>query len=541
MQSPETFDYVIVGAGSAGCVLAGRLSEDPATRVLLLEAGGGDRSPWVRMPIGYGKTFHDRRRNWRYLTEPDPGTGDRRHYWPRGRLVGGSSSINAMVYVRGAAADYDGWAALGNPGWGAAEVAAVYRRMEDFAGGGAGRGRGGPLSVTSMAGAVHPLAGDYLAAAAAAGIAANDDCNGASQEGACIYQVTTRGGRRCSAADAYLHPARRRLNLEVRTGAHVTRIRIDGGRATGVEYVRHGRARAARAAGEVVLAAGAVNSPQLLMLSGIGDAAALAGLGIAAVHHAPRVGANLQDHVGFDHVYEAACPTLNDVLRPWGSRMRAGLRYVLTRGGPLSLSVNQAGGFVRSGPGRDRPNIQLYFSPLSYTRAVPGKRSIVRTDVFSGFMLGASNCHPASRGEVGLASADPFAAPSIRPNYLAEEADLAELVEAAHLLRRIAARPPLAGVIRREVQPGPAVQGDAALAADVRSRSGSVFHPCGTCAMGPDPATAVVDPRLRVHGVEGLRVVDASIFPLIPSGNINAPSMMVGERGAELILEDARR
>lgn len=541
MPDTQEFDYVIIGAGSAGCVLANRLSADPGTRVLLLEAGGSDRSLWVRMPIGYGKTFYHPTMNWRYQTEEDPGLGGRSAYWPRGRVIGGSSSINAMVYVRGQHADYDAWAALGNPGWSAADVMPVFRRMEDnLAGGDAWRGSGGPLAVTDMSADVHPLAHDYLKSAAAAGHAVNRDYNGADQEGAAIYQITMRNGLRCSSADAYLHPVENRPNLEIRTGAHVTRILFDGRRAMGVEYRRDGALEQAGARRELVLSAGAVNTPQILMLSGIGDSERLSGLGIAPLLHAPGVGRNLQDHLGYDYIYEATRPTLNDVLRPWWSRAAVGLRYLLTRRGPLALSVNQGGGFVRSRPGLARPNIQLYFSPLSYTRAVPGKRALMRTDLFPGFMLGISNCHPRSRGEITLGSADPFAAPVIRPNYLSAPEDLEELVEAAGLLRAIAAAEPLAGQIRREVLPGPGVEDPAAIAEDIRARSGSVFHACGTCAMGPEPGRAVVDPRLRLHGIDGLRVVDASVFPLIPSGNINGPAIMVGEKGAEMMLEDAR-
>lgn len=541
MTTDESFDYVIVGAGSAGCVLANRLSAAPSSRVLLLEAGGSDFNFWIRMPIGYGKTFYHPKLNWRYQTEPDAGINGRPAYWPRGRVIGGSSSINAMVYVRGQHADFDAWAALGNTGWSAADVMPVYKRMEDNLNGGDDwRGAGGPLTITDMSGSVHPLAEDYLNSATAAGIPVNPDYNGQTQEGASIYQVTTRKGLRCSSADAYLHPVRRRANLEVRSNTHVTRILVDSGRAVGVEYVRGGIKTTVRAAREVVLSAGAVNSPQILMLSGIGDAKQLSSLGISPVHHAPRVGRNLQDHLGFDYIYESARPTLNDVLRPWWGRLGVGLQYLMTRKGPLSLSVNQAGGFVRSRPDRPRPDLQLYFSPLSYTRAIPGKRALMRTDLFSGFMLGISNCHPKSRGEIELRSSDPFAPPVIRPNYLSEPTDLDELVDGARFLRRIASMQPLAGLIRREVLPGAAIESDTEMAADIRARSGSVFHACGTCEMGPDPSRSVVDPRLKVHGIAGLRVVDASIFPLIPSGNINAPSIMVGERGSDFILADAR-
>jgi choline dehydrogenase-like flavoprotein len=541
VKAQETFDFIVIGAGSAGCAIANRLSAVANLRVLVLEAGGSDRNFWIRMPIGYGKTFYHPRLNWRYLTEPDPGTLGRPSYWPRGRVIGGSSSINAMVYVRGQYADFDQWAAQGNPGWSASEILMVYKRMENnLAGGNAWRGTGGPLTITDMTGSVHPMAQDFLDSAVAAGLPYNPDYNGERQDGVSTYQITMRNGLRCSAADAYLHPARKRPNLEIRKNAHVTRILFEGKRAVGVEYVRNGKTVQVKAGREVILSAGAVNSPQILMVSGIGDGERLSELGIAPIHHAPNVGKNLQDHLGFDYIYEANRTTLNDVLRPLWNRMMVGMQYLATRRGPLSLSVNQAGGFVRSGPEQERPNIQLYFSPLSYTRAMPGKRALMRTDFFSGFMLGTSNCHPKSRGDITLRSPDPFDNPVIRPNYLAEESDLAELVESAKILRKIAAEEPLAGLIKREVQPGPDVRSDEAMADDIRARSGSVFHPCGTCGMGPDPATSVVDPRLRVHGIDGLRVVDASIFPIIPSGNINAPSIMVGERGADFILEDLK-
>lgn len=537
----DEFDYVIVGAGSAGCVLANRLSDGGRHRVALLEAGGSDLNFWVRMPIGYGKAFYHRTLNWKYLTEPVPGFDGRQSYWPRGKVVGGSSSINAMVFIRGQAEDFDGWRALGNPGWGYQDVLPLFRRMEDNAAGAdEWRGKGGPLTVTNIEDVVHPLCRNYLAGGVEAGLPRNPDFNGATQEGIGIYQITTRNGFRCSAATAYLAPARRRANLRVITAAQATRVLFDGKRAIGVEYRQGGETRQVRARRSVILSAGAVNTPQLLQLSGVGDPDLLKRHGIDVVHAAPAVGRNLQDHIGFDHLYRSRQPTLNDVLRPWWGRLRVGLRYVLTRGGPLSLSVNQGGGFFRTGPERTRPNMQLYFSPVSYTRALPGRRALMSPDPFPGFLVGVSNCHPTSRGQLAIRSADPFAAPEIQPNYLSTEEDVQELLEATHFLRRLSRTGPMREIIEEEIRPGTEILDDEALIADIRARSGSVFHPCGTCAMGPDAAASVVDPRLRVHGLEALRVVDASVFPRITAGNLNAPTIMVGEKGADLILADAR-
>jgi choline dehydrogenase len=537
----ESFDYVVVGAGSAGCALANRLTADGRYRVLLVEAGGSDRSFWVRMPIGYGRTFHDPRFNWRFTTEPVPGLGGRTSYWPRGRVLGGSSSINAMVYIRGQHQDFDDWAALGNPGWAWADVGPVFRRMENTAAGADDwRGAGGPLDVADVRGLVHPLCETWMAACEAAGLGRNPDFNGAEQEGVGIYQITTRGGVRASAATAYLRPAMGRPNLKVETGAQVTRVRFEGRRAVGVDYVRGGVRRAAAARGEVILSAGAVMSPVLLQLSGVGDPERLLRHGVAVVHDLDGVGRNLQDHLGIDYLYRSRVPTLNQVLRPWAGRLRAGARYLARRDGPLSLSVNQAGGFFRTRPELARPNMQLYFSPVSYLRAAPGRRRLAAPDPWPGMLLGLSNCRPTSRGWLAIRSPDPLEPPEIQPNYLDSEEDLAEMLEAVRFLRRLAATAPLAGVVEAELAPGAAVTGEAALVADIRARAGTLFHASGTCAMGPDPAGAVVDPRLRVHGLACLRVVDASIFPRVTSGNTNAPSIMVGERGAELVLEDAK-
>ncbi|MSP81970.1 MAG: choline dehydrogenase [Alphaproteobacteria bacterium] len=536
----KTYDYIVVGAGSAGCIVASRLSESGRYRVLLLEAGPSDLRFWIQTPIGYGKCFHDPRVNWMYRTEGVPGLDGRPSYWPRGKVLGGSSSINAMVYSRGQAGDFDDWEALGNPGWGWRDVLPVYRRMEDHAlGAGPYHGAGGPVHVTTIDGLVHPLTDVFIKAGVEAGIPASPDLNGATIEGVGHYQITTRDGLRLSAARAYLWPARRRPNLRIVTGALVTRIVLDGTRATGVVFDRGGRSVEAHAAREVILCGGSVNSPQLLQLSGIGPPETLRDCGVAVRHASPAVGRNLQDHLCYDHTYRAAVPSLNDELNTWVGKLRAGLRYVLTRRGPLSLSLNQGGGFYRSRPGLARPNIQLYFSPLTYERAPVGVRPLMSPDPFPGFYTSISPCRPESLGFLRIGSADPHVPPVIHPNYAATDFDRQELLEGARFLRLLAATPSMARVIAEEIKPGPAAVTDADLLADVQARAYSVFHPVGTCAMGPDPTRAVVDHRLRVHGIAHLRVIDASIFPTLTSGNANAPAMMIGEKGAAMVLEDA--
>lgn len=536
------YDYVIVGAGSAGCVLADRLTAGGRHRVLVLEAGGSDRRFYVQMPLGYGKLFYDPAVNWGYRTEPDPGLAGQCDYWPRGRILGGSSSINAMVYVRGHPGDFEDWAAAGNPGWGWGDVLAAYRAMEDTqAGGDAWRGAGGPLHVADCTRDLHPLYDAFVAAGQAAGLRFNPDFNGADQEGIGRYDLTVKGGRRMSAARAFLRPAMRRPNLTVLTRAQATRIAFDGRRATGVTFRRRGRETTVHAGREVILACGAVNSPQLLQLSGIGPGGPLRDFGVAVRADNPNVGAHLSDHVGINYTWRMRVPTLNDELRPWWGKLRAGLRYLLIRRGPLSLSVNHGGGFFRTGPEHSRPNMQLYLQAFSALIPRDGERPILSPDPFSGLSLGLSNCRPTSRGAVGLRSSDPFAAPRIEANALSTENDVAEMLAGVKLLRRIAASEPLAALVAEELRPGPEVTADADLVDDIRRRSGTVYHPACTCRMGPDPATSVVDPRLRVHGVDGLRVCDASVFPSMVAGNINAPSMMVGWRGSALILEDAAR
>ncbi len=534
------YDYIIVGAGSAGCVLANRLTASGRHRVLLLEAGPSDLSFWVQLPMGYGKTFHDPRINWMYNSQPIPGLNGRVNYFPRGKVLGGSSSINAMVYSRGQAGDFDDWAGMGNPGWSWQDVLPLYKRMEDHAlGAGPYHGAGGPLHVTTVEQAVHPLTRLYLKAGEEAGLTYNPDLNGATIEGVGLYQITTRDGFRMSTARAYLWPARKRPNLRIETEALATRILFEGRRAIGIAYEQGGQRREARAGREVILSGGSINSPHLLQLSGIGPADVLRDCGIEVLHHAPAVGQNLQDHLCFDHTYRSNRPSLNEALYPWWGKMHAGLQYVLTRKGPLSLSLNQGGGFFRARPDSARPDIQLYFSPLTYEKTLPGKRKLMQPDPFPGFIMSVSPCRPTSRGHLQIRSADPREAPLIHPNYLSTNHDVEELLAGARFLRRLAATPTMAALIAEELRPSPSVQSDDDHVADIRNRCYSVFHPVSTCRMGPDPAQCVVDPRLRVHGLERLRVIDASIFPTVTSGNTNAPAIMVGEKGADLVLADA--
>lgn len=536
----ETFDYIIVGAGSAGCVLADRLTAGGTKRVLLLEAGGSDRRFFVQMPLGYGKTFYDKSVNWMYQAEPDPGLNGQRDFYPRGKVLGGSSSINAMVYIRGHRADYEDWKAAGNIGWGWDEVLAAYKKIEDYAAGDpALRGRGGPLTITDLGQQAHPLCAPYLKAAEAAGLPFTPDFNGENQEGVGLYQFTIKGGRRLSAARAFLRPAMRRSNLRVETEAQATRVLFEGNRAVGVAYVQHGRALEARA-GEVILAGGAINSPQLLQLSGIGPGALLQSLGIPVVKENANVGARMQDHHGINYTWRMTAPTLNDALRPWWGKLRAGLQYVLTRKGPLSLSINQGGGFFRTHAQMTRPNMQLYMQAFSTLIPKPGERPILNPDPFSGLSLGLSNCRPTSTGEVMIKSPDPLVHPKISFNAFSTNSDVEEMLAAVKFLREIASHEPLKSLMAEELRPGPAVTSDEALIHDFRQRSGTVYHHSCTCRMGPDPASSVVDAHLRVHGVEALRVCDASVFPNLIAGNTNAPAIMVGWRGAEIILEDGR-
>ncbi len=543
MAEETTFDFVVVGAGSAGCAVAAGLSADGRHSVALIEAGGPDRRLWTRVPLGYAKTFYDPTLNWAYSAEPDPGLNGRADYWPRGKIVGGSSAINAMVWIRGNPRDYDDWAAGGAVGWAWADVLPFFRAIEDNAAGPGPdglRGQGGPVRVTDIADRPHPLARRFVEAGVQAGLPFNPDFNDRAQDGVGYYQINTRDGRRDGAARAFLRPAMGRANLSVLTRAHACRVLIAEGRASGVEIDRSGARAVVRARRDVILSAGAIGSPALLQRSGVGPAGHLAAIGVAPLVDSPAVGAHLQDHLGINYTYRARVPSLNEALRPWWGKALAGLDYLARQRGPLSLSLNQGGGFARTRPGLDRPDIQLYLQLITTTTARNGERPLMHPDPFPGFSLGLSSCTPLARGSVMVRSADPFAAPCITPNGLGTERDAQDMLAGVKLLRRLAGQPALRAVIAEELAPGPGVATDAELIADFRERCGTVYHPVGTCRMGADPALSVLDPRLRVRGIDGLRVIDASAFPSIICGNTNAAAIMTGARGAALTLEDAR-
>lgn len=531
--SDSEHDLVVVGAGSAGCVLANRLSADGRLRIALLEAGAPDRSPWIHLPIGYGKTMWHPRLNWRFETEPDPNMGNRRLYWPRGKTLGGSSSINGLIVIRGQPEDYDTWRDLGNPGWGWSEVLPYFVKLEsnpDFSEDQL-HGSGGPLHVSSIP-RRHELIEAVIESAEKLGVPRTRDFNGRQQEGVGYFQLTVRNGLRVSAAKAYLRPAARRQNLDIVTEAHATRVIFENGRAAGVLYRQGGVERRIRARRGVVLSAGAVQSPQLLMLSGIGPGAQLQEMGIPVFVDRPSVGTNLQDHLQVRAIYKANRPiTTNDILRsPWG-RMRVGLEWILTRSGPLAIGINQGGLFTRVLPDSKRPDVQFHIATLSADMA-GGK-----VHPFSGFTLSVCQLRPESRGVLKLASPDPMLPPAIHPNYLAAETDRRCVVAGLAFARKLAQTPPLADLISAEHQPGPEAQGDAELLAFARAHGQTIFHPSGTCRMGSDDE-AVVDPRLRVRGVDGLWVVDCSVMPTLVSGNTNLPAIMIGEKASDMILED---
>jgi choline dehydrogenase len=534
--SSETFefDYVIVGAGSAGCVLANRLSRDGKNSVLLLEAGPKDTNLWIHVPLGYGMLFKNKTVNWMYQTEPEPGLGGRIVFQPRGKVLGGSSSINGLLYVRGQHEDYDRWRQQGNSGWGYDDVLPYFRKAEhqqrgadDF------HGVDGPLPVSDL-GHPDPLSAAFIAAAAESGLPLNPDFNGASQEGAGFFQTTTRYGRRASTAVAYLRPAKGRKNLHVETSALAQRIVFDGRRAVAVEYRTAGNSRTARARREILVCGGAYNSPQLLQLSGVGPAELLRKHNIAVMLDAPGVGHDLQDHMQVRVVMRCTKRiTLNDIVNHPLRRFLAGARYAAFRKGPLTIAAGTSGAFFKTDPRLATPDIQIHFLPFSTDKMGEKLHS------FSGFSASVCQLRPESRGTLRIRSADPLAPPEIRINYLSTEVDRSANVEGLKILRKILQAPALKSYVVEEVEPGIKVSTDEELLNFCRKRGSTVYHPTSTCRMGSDPLT-VVDQRLRVRGIEGLRVVDASIMPDLVSGNTNAAVIMIAEKASDMILQDAR-
>ncbi len=531
LLSKHQYDFIIIGAGSAGCVLANRLSADNSNKVLLLEAGGKDTSPWIHIPVGYFKTMHNPATDWCYVTEPDPGIANRQLQWPRGKVLGGSSSLNGLLYVRGQKQDYDRWAELGNKGWSYEQVLPYFKKSEDQEHGESEyHGVGGPLKVSDLR-LRRKIAEQFIEAATQVGIPRNADYNGEEQEGVAYFQQTAHRGIRWSTAKGFLKPALNRENLQVITRAQVTRLDFDNRKAVSVEYLEDGQVKKARCSREIILAAGAIGSPQILQCSGIGNGDLLQSLEIPVVNHLPGVGESLQDHLQVRLVHKTNQPTLNDEVNNPLKKFWIGLQYMLNRSGPMTLAASQVCIFTRSNPDVSRPDIQFHMQPLSADKPGDGPHK------FSAFTSSVCQLRPQSRGYVKIKSPDATVYPEIQPNYLSTELDRATAVNGVKVARKIASAPALKDYIIDEFVPGKEYQSDEELLEAVKRYSQTIYHPTSTCKMGNDEKS-VVDANLKVLGIEGLRVVDASIMPEIVSGNTNAPTIMIAEKASDMILAD---
>lgn len=540
-QDGLLFDFVIVGAGSAGCVLAGNLSASGKHSVLLLEAGPDRNGFWIKTPLGYGHSIVNKDVNWMYASDPEPGLGGRTVPVPRGRIVGGSSSINAMVYMRGTKADYEEWAREGNPDWAWDHVLASYKRMENHCVRDAWHGTDGPLQVNSRASVAHPICDAFLEAGKQLQLPRNDDFNGERIEGLGYYHHTICSStKRMSAARGWLEPARKRANFRLEANAQVVKLELNDNKVSGIVFRQNGVLKTATARREVIVASGAINTPQLLMVSGIGAGSSLRQWGIEVRHEHPAVGQHMQDHFAYDMHFRSRVPTMNQQIGSWHGKLRAGLQYLLFGSGPLSSGTTHAGGFIKSSPSRAASNLQLYFSPLTRDLEPGSAGRMAQADPYPAFSMGICNTRPKSRGHLSLRSDSMADAPQIRFNFLDDHHDMAEMIEGAHFLRALAAAPGLQRIIETEYLPGPDIRSDKDLEQDIRARGYSIYHPCGTCRMGPDKTQAVVNSRLKVHDIQGLRIADASVLPFVVTGNLGAPSMMIGQRASEMILEDSR-